>query len=95
VVDWILMRKIFLGLVFYFSLMMTNNLQAKWFGFGESTMYGCIYDELGRKVDCVKINFMGKTGLTYSDAERICLDSVRNMAAEKRYRHEAATGGCI
>ena len=89
------MRNILLGLVLYFSLMMTNNLQAGWFGIGGSSMTGCIYDELGRKVDCITIKFMGKTGLTYSDAERICLDSVRNMAAEKRYRHEAATGGCI
>jgi len=64
-------------------------------GFGCPSMSGCVYDELGRKVDCVSIKFMGKTGLSHSDAERMCLNAVRRMAAERGFTHSAATGGCV
>ena len=47
------------------------------------SMSGCVYDEFGNTLDCVNIKFMGKTGLTHSDATRICLSLVREMLAER------------
>ena len=46
-------------------------------------MSGCVYDEFGNTLDCVNIKFMGKTGLTHSDATKICLSLVREMLAER------------
>jgi len=86
---------IVVGLLFLITPISIKNTNAGWFGFGGPSMSGCVYDEFGRKVDCVNIKFMGKTGLTYNDAERICLNAVRNMASDRGFTHDAATGGCV
>lgn len=59
------------------------------------TMSGCVYDEFGRKVECVSIKFHGKTGITHSQATSMCLNAVNRIASEKGFTHSAATGGCV
>ena len=59
------------------------------------SMSGCVYDEFGNRVDCVSIKFHGKTGISHSEAETMCLNAVREMAAERGFTHSAATGGCV
>jgi len=86
---------IVLGLLIFINPISIKNTNAGWFGFGGPSMSGCIYNEFGNKVDCVNIKFMGKTGLTYNDAMRICLNAVRNMASDRGFTHDAATGGCV
>ena len=67
--------------------LLSGNVQAsilcRTLGIACPSMSGCVYDELGNTLDCVNIKFMGKTGLTHSDATRICLSLVREMLAER------------
>ena len=59
------------------------------------TMSGCVYDEFGRKVECVSIKFHGKTGISHSQATSMCLSAVNRIASERGFTHSAATGGCV
>ena len=86
------MKKI-LGIV-VLGLLLSGNAYAGWFGFGDPSMSGCVYDESGNTLECVNIKFMGKTGLTHKDATRICLNLVRGMAAERGLPQHAG-GECV
>ena len=59
------------------------------------TMSGCAYDEFGNRVECVSIKFHGKTGITNREAETMCLNAVKRIAAERGFTHDAAIGGCV
>ena len=78
--------KKFLGILIL-SLLLSGNVHAsilcRTLGIACPSMSGCVYDELGNTLDCVNIKFMGKTGLTHSDATRICPSLVREMLAER------------
>tara|TARA_A100001234_G_scaffold151296_1_gene133237 strand:- start:99 stop:377 length:279 start_codon:yes stop_codon:yes gene_type:complete len=91
------MKKILLIFILSIFLSTTSNagMLCRTVGIGCPTMSGCVYDEFGRKVECVSIKFHGKTGITHSQATSMCLSAVNRIASERGFTHSAATGGCV
>jgi len=91
------MKKILLIFILSIFLSTTSNagMLCRTVGIGCPTMSGCVYDEFGRKVECVSIKFHGKTGITHSQATSMCLSAVNRIASERGFAHSAATGGCV
>ena len=80
------MKKLFLSILVAGLLLSANayaSILCRTLGFACPSMQGCVYDEFGNTLDCVNINFMGKTGLTHIDATSICLSLVREMLVER------------
>ena len=88
------MKKL-LGIV-VLGLLLSGNANAGFFkdffkAWNTNSTSGCAYDEFGRKIECVSIEYGGEGGLTWDEATNQCVSYLRRFVN----LDEGSIGGCI
>jgi len=91
------MKKLFLGIL-VLGMLLSGNANAGFFkdffkGWNTNSTSGCAYDEFGREIECVTIDYGDEGGLTYKQAIDACLSYLRRYADLDK--GDGSIGGCI